>query len=675
MAALADHFDGGAGAGDPSWFTALNWSADTVPTNGMTVQAIRPNGLPYGVVVDAPDAEAGSVNVGIWGHSGELTVNAEGALSVTGNMTLAYDTGVTGAVAHAGQIDVGGTLLLNNGGIGTLTMNGGVLNVGSLDLKQTNGTGRLNLYGGTIHAPGLQVDGNAANTIDITGGQLITNGDRSGGLNWMASIGRITAYAGAGTVHAWYDSDANQTTLFALPDRSVAGHFTDPEPGAQFHPVGFNYIDLRLLTNGVLWHDTFNPSRYDEALVSSNLAHIAAAGFNTVRVFIDNHVGSNSVVLAYEDTELSTNYMQNVVSFLEFAHAHGIGVLPSLTYFPNTARYLAFRNPVENVGGMNQHYLTAGLIAAKQQYLRDFIRTLSALAPERVADTIFAFDLQNECCYDLDAEPFTLSSGTVTPANGVTYDIATEKVKLADEMAVYWVDQLADVVHQEAPGSRVDVNVFTYHAVGRSIGDFNLYGVSWKDRYPFRPEVLASSQADLLDIHFYTTDSTELQADLNSIEFGAVSKAWKNAGKPIIVGEFGSFINELTLPEVEVWKRDEIDLFAEYGFQGWLYWTYTNDLQTTLWHAVDGSGEIFEALAQGAQANYPASQFEPVEMKADTLLWNTEVGESYQIVYSPSLTDPHWAAEGVPMFGNGSAVTNPVPVSKLQGFYKVRKNN
>lgn len=410
--AQADHFDGDAGAGDPSWFAPSNWSADIVPTNGMTVQAIRPHGLPYGVVVDAPGAEAGSVDVGVWGHPGELTVDEAGTLNVAGSMTLAINSGLTGTVVNAGQMDVGGTLMLNSGGTGILTMSNGVLNVGSLDLNQTNGTGRLNMYGGTIRAPSLEVDGNAANTIDITGGMLVTDGDRSVGLNWMADIGRITAYGGVGVVYAWYDSGANETTLFALPDRGAVGHFTDPGTGAQFHPVGFNYSDLRQLTNGVLWHDNFNPGRYDEVLVSSNLADIAASGFNTVRVFIDNTAGPG-VVLSSSSTNLSPVYMQNVASFLE----------------------------------------------------------------------------------------------------------------LADEMAVYWVDQLAEVVHEEAPGSRVDVNVFTYAAVERSIGDFSLHGVGWKDRYPFRPQALAASNADILDIHVYTADNTALQIDLLSIECGRAAHA------------------------------------------------------------------------------------------------------------------------------------------------------
>ena len=57
------------------------------------------------------------------------------------------------------------------------------------------------------------------------------------------------------------------------------------------------------------------------------------------------------------------------------------------------------------------------------------------------------------------------------------------------------------------------------------------------------------------------------------------------------------------------------------------------------------------------------------------LFWDTVVGESYQLVHTPDLTDPYWEAVGSPMVGTGSVVTNSVPVSEAQGFYKVRKNN
>ena len=515
------------------------------------------------------------------------------------------------------------------------------------------------------------------------------------------------------------------------------GGFTDKKTGAQFFPVGFNYVDLRTNDDVDVFHDTYNPNRYDSATASAKLSEIAAGGFNTVRVFTETKVGPSGVALTSSDTELSPGYMQSVADFLEQARAHGIYVLITFESFPWTTRYAAYVDSVPNVEWMNTGYLNPGHIAAKRLYMADFIQKLYELAPDRMADTVMAFDPQNEVCHYLSAPPFSLSSGSVTPANGITYDLATDKVQLADEMAVYWTDQMAEEIHLQAPGALVDINVFTYHAVGRSIGDFSLYGTTnaydWRDRYPFRPEALAASGADLLDLHFYTGNATDLQNDLNSIEFSATSNAWNAVGKPMIVGEFGAFKFAFpVLSGAALWKRAETDIYAANGFQGWLYWTYDSDPQEQLWNAKSGSGEIFDAMEEGAKVNYfgyptPAddsdgddlpdsweissfwtlahganddpdgdgianraeylagthpnlstSKFEIVGGQADGtdvwVQWSTVSGKTYQLMRTESLADPCWSAVDDPVDGTGSPVSRTVSDGANQGFYKVRVN-
>jgi len=517
------------------------------------------------------------------------------------------------------------------------------------------------------------------------------------------------------------------------------GGFTVKQTGAQFFPVGFNYIDLRVDDVEVFWHDTFNPNHYDDATVSSNLAEIAAAGLNTVRVFIDNDVSTNSVVVAPTDTTLSSAYMQRVADFLEQAHSHGVYVLITFSLLPGSMAYVPYLDTVANVGYPNTIFLNPGWITAERLYIRDFIQALGQIAPARLADTVLAFDPSNEVAFHLDHPPFTLSSGTVTPANGVTYNLSTDKVRLIDEMAVYWVDQMAEEIHLQAPGVLVDVNTFTYYAVQRSMGDFSLFGApganDWRDRYPFRPEALAGSDADYYDLHVYTANSAGLQAELDSIDFPAVSNVWSAAGKPMIIGEFGAFKDSLSLSQSVAWKRDEVDLFAAHGFQGWLYWTYNSDLQVRLWNAKSGNGEIFDALAEGARENYfgyppvaddldgdgmpdsweiqyfgstnavngganedfegdgmtnrdeylagtlpddPASSFAMVGGQADgtevQLQWNTVAGKTYQPLRSESLMEPQWSTVGDPVLGTGADSALAVPDDADQAFYKVRLN-
>ncbi len=265
----ANIFTGGAGAGDPSWFTAANWD---IGAPGSGDEAWLDTSVGYGPIVDAAGATAASMIVGIFGHDGDLTINAVGELAVVGNIIVANDVADTGSIVNNGTLGAtltylhaGSATLENNGTLNTtdlipghlatavttlsntgdinatglfyltvagdslFNMNGGTVTVGNFNLVQA-GTGHLQLDGGTIIAGALGIDGNANNTIDITEGVLIATGDHSGGLDWMAGNGAggmefpvITAYGGAGTVVADYDVGLNQTTLYAIPEPATLG--------------------------------------------------------------------------------------------------------------------------------------------------------------------------------------------------------------------------------------------------------------------------------------------------------------------------------------------------------------------------------------------------------------------------------------------------------------------
>ncbi len=147
----------------------------------------------------------------------DTTLSNAGDINVAGVMytTIAGNSVIN---MNSGVVTVGNTLFLTHagGGTGAFNMNGGTVNVGTFDLLQEGGTGHLQLDGGTITAAVMGLNGNANNTIDITEGVLIAVGDHSGGMDWMASIGVITAYGGAGTVIADYDIGLNETTLHAV---------------------------------------------------------------------------------------------------------------------------------------------------------------------------------------------------------------------------------------------------------------------------------------------------------------------------------------------------------------------------------------------------------------------------------------------------------------------------
>jgi len=261
------HFDGDAGAGDPSWNTALNWSDNAVPTAAKYVKALSFVG--YGAVVNG-SADCLACDVGTWDHPGELTVASGGSLTTVGDFLIANNAGLPGALNNAGTIDVGSVLYFRDGigsfensgtftanGIvmgdsttaastlvntGTMTVNGwihlsvtasntpsvftmagGTVTADRIEMAQA-GRGHLNLNGGTMTLlDTIGLNGNGGYTIDVTGGTLVVGGDHTSGMDWMIGSSLITAYGGAsgtGPV-AVYDGGLDQTTLSATGTPTV----------------------------------------------------------------------------------------------------------------------------------------------------------------------------------------------------------------------------------------------------------------------------------------------------------------------------------------------------------------------------------------------------------------------------------------------------------------------
>ena len=373
-----------------------------------------------------------------------------------------------------------------------------------------------------------------------------------------------------------------------------------PGDGAGFVPRGFNYVRLDLEGKG--GHATFSPFAYDRDRVAIAFKHMSENGFNVVRVFINGLRGQRGCMFESRKAQApDPAYLDNLAEFLLLAKQHGILVVPCFEFFPEAGPYReGLDKRVESVGRFSNHYLNQAFIDAKKRYLRDVIRELRR-RDQATLSAVFCWDLMNEVCFALSEPPFSLSEGLVTPANGVTYDLATDKERLADDLAIYWVDQLAGAIRSEVPDALINANVFTYHAVGRrGPGDFRQSKAGWKNRYPFRPTALLRSSADIIDIHFYTKNTADLDNDLESIEHDELlAGLTKMPGKALIVGEFGVF--KKAFPELApgaVWAAKMARRFPDLGFAGWIYWTYDSDEQEQLWNALSGDSEILRELVE-----------------------------------------------------------------------------
>jgi hypothetical protein len=382
------------------------------------------------------------------------------------------------------------------------------------------------------------------------------------------------------------------------PVRIEQGRFVLQATGEPYVPRGFNYVRLDIPGHG--GHATFSPFVYDRKSVEAVFQHMQANGFNVVRVFINGMWGRRGCMFKDRNATVpDPAYLDNLAEFLLLARRHDILVIPCFEFFPMAAPYRqGLKDDTPNIGPANRPYLEATSIQAKQRYLRDVIRELRKRNPQTLS-AVFCWDLMNELCYGLGDAPFSLDKGTVTPANGKTYDLATQKEQLADDMAVYWVDQLADAIRAEVPDALIDANVFTYHAVGRTgPGDFHQDPADWKNRYPFRPTALLRSKADVIDLHTYAPDERKLAAEMKSVEHDKLLAGLRaNPAKALIFGEFGVFKGpHPDLDEAAQWMGKLAQRLPRLGAAGWVYWTYDCDEQKRLWNAMSDQGQILKAL-------------------------------------------------------------------------------
>ncbi len=379
--------------------------------------------------------------------------------------------------------------------------------------------------------------------------------------------------------------------------RVETGRFVRGEAAEPFAPRGFNYIRL-----DPGWHSTFHPDRYDDDRAEAALADMAEHGFNTVRVFIDPFTGRGTVADRQAE-QLNSRYIAHLCDFLSRARRHGVYVVLSVLYLPKADRYCKLFGPaLEHVGPSNRHLLDPTHIQAKARYMADLADAIKQ-TDANLLSTVLAYETHNELHFTVAEPPFTLNEGQITAANGKTYDASDiqQLQQLADDMTILQTNACVDAVRAVDPAAMVSVNVFSFAAVGRS------GPASWRTdrtgdrRCPVRPLALVRSKADYIDIHFYPFGPKTLDRDLKSIEWPGLSQAARQAGKPLVMGEFGAFKRD-DYPTAEAAAdamADHLDRIETLGFAGWMYWTYDTHEQNFIWHArTEQSDRVFEMLAE-----------------------------------------------------------------------------
>jgi hypothetical protein len=230
--------------------------------------------------------------------------------------------------------------------------------------------------------------------------------------------------------------------------------------------------------------------------------------------------------------------------------------------------------------------LCPGGVSAVAQFWHDFV--LSLINQNARTDAILGYELRNEYVYDLDQPPLSWTSGTVTTADGHTYDMssATSRQQMMDNGLIYFTDHVRAAILALDPTALVDVGFF----------DTGQGSANSTQVYP----AIANSTADFVDIHagLPAPGLDQVAQDIGFVGY--------QQQKPILMGEFTA--NESDYPLIsdaatalQNWQLQS----CTYSFKGWLLWAWDTEEaeQQPLssppywWSAVSGDGSINTALA------------------------------------------------------------------------------
>ena len=225
----------------------------------------------------------------------------------------------------------------------------------------------------------------------------------------------------AGVAYAAATSDAQTPPPHRIQVRTVKGEaeFFDTKTGQKFTPRGNNYVRLAKLKKlseptSMVYHSTFNEGLYEKKRASAALKAMAAKGYNVVRVFM-NHATEGSI--SPGSGRFSKAYLDNIADFITMAKANNLYVIPTIDWIPVPKPPRAVESVwCPDFQCTNVHVLTReGVQANKDFFVRLVKELLNRKAP---TDYILAYELRNELTFESDLPPLTLTTGTVTGANG-----------------------------------------------------------------------------------------------------------------------------------------------------------------------------------------------------------------------------------------------------------------
>jgi hypothetical protein len=409
--------------------------------------------------------------------------------------------------------------------------------------------------------------------------------------------------------------------------RTVDGRaeFFDRETGATFVPRGANYLQAGRNAEGAIVDRVF--ADYDGGQAEANLRAMKRLGYTAVRVALENCredcIGDPAGWLRHQ-------YLANLADFLRRAKGAGLPVLIQSNDLPEEGGYVprveaTCCSPFD--GYLNSQYFSPIGLGVYREYLKSALEGLRAAGAP--LDSIFAYEIRGELFVTTNTPPLSLRAGSVTAADGATYDLsdAAARQRLVDDGIVFWVDEMAAAVRSVDPGALVAVGEFAPNAPNVWRGD--------DPRATPRIDTFLRTSVDFLDVHVYP----------GYIPIGGLLE---NAGVPvggppipIVIGEYGAFTSAYADPAsgaagLMQWQADS----CRFGIDGWFHWHWRGEHDAEVWTGTEGHDAINTVLS-------PSERPDPCATKAfPFLVENLAVGAKVRASAAIAGSGPELAVDG-----------------------------
>ena len=426
------------------------------------------------------------------------------------------------------------------------------------------------------------------------------------------------------------------------------GEFFDRLTDQTFIPRGVNYVFVPLGSSNTV--HLLKVGIYDPNRTRDDFAKLASLGYNTVRVFLDHCNNGDGCIGDSDNSGLNPAYLDNIADMMAAGHETGIYVLFTSNDLPDQGGYAEeanFGSGGNFAGYRNSYYLRPQAISATRRYWRDL---LTGLVERNAAfDAVLGWQLLNEQWMFRDQPPLSLTTGSVETTTG-SYDMsdASQKTQMVSDGIVYYIAQMKEEILSHDPTSLVTMGFFVPE-------------IAAPDWYVETASLLERSDLDFFDFHGYPGRAGLKE---HAEHFGMIDYD----DKPIILGEYGAFRHIYTEIDsaaraITQWAADS----CQYGFDGWLYWTYYPADATVgdrTWGLVDEDSYLLNLFAPTNQPDI----CQPVEVPNDNLAYGKPVLASRSLSNEPPENAVDDNADTT--WGAGEGPVQWIQLD-LQGMYRI----